>query len=222
MERRPLIHWVTLIIFCVVSVGMVRVFTNVVTNQYEVDAEQSREISDAVVSSIINARGKVVSQTLADVVLKTSKGDITLELFFDKAPNTVENFVRLVQEGFYDTTKFHRVINGFMIQGGDPLSKGDNEGLWGTGGPGYAFADEINSTKLVAGVLAMANSGPNTNGSQFFIVTVDSTPWLDGKHTVFGKVIRGMDVVRDIEKSQTGAGDRPLEPIVINKAQFQH
>ncbi|PIR44854.1 MAG: peptidylprolyl isomerase [Candidatus Vogelbacteria bacterium CG10_big_fil_rev_8_21_14_0_10_51_16] len=156
------------------------------------------------------------------MILETNKGDITLELYFDKAPNTVENFVRLAKEGFYDGTKFHRVISGFMIQGGDPLSKSDNSARWGTGGPGYAFADEINNELLVAGVLAMANSGPDTNGSQFFVVTAKETPWLDGKHTVFGRVIRGMDVVREIERVPTDLYDRPRDPVVLIRARFQY
>ncbi len=149
-------------------------------------------------------------------VLKTTKGDITLELYGKSAPKTVENFLTLAQKGFYDGTRFHRVIRGFMIQGGDPLSKDDTAGArWGTGGPGYQFEDEINSIALVRGVLAMANAGPNTNGSQFFIVTAESTPWLDGKHTAFGRVIAGMEVVESIESIQTLPGDRPKEPITI-------
>src|SRR3989344_1738446 len=121
------------------------------------------------------------------VVLKTNKGDITIELFADKAPKTVENFIKLSGEGFYNETKFHRIIKGFMIQGGDPLTKDDTKmAMWGTDGPGYQFADEINEVKLMRGFIAMANSGPNTNGSQFFIITAEATPWLDGKHTAFG------------------------------------
>lgn len=150
------------------------------------------------------------------VVLTTSYGEIEIELFTEKAPKTVENFVRLAESGFYSDTKFHRVIKDFMIQGGDPFSKEDSQmARWGTGGPGYQFEDEINDEKIVQGVLAMANSGPDTNGSQFFIVTAQSTPWLDGKHTAFGKVVRGMDVVEKIDNVSTGERDIPKEPVVI-------
>jgi len=140
--------------------------------------------------------------------MNTSQGPIDLEFFDDDAPNTVANFRKLAGEHFYDGIIFHRVISGFMIQGGCP------EGT-GTGGPGYKFADEINPNKAVRGALAMANAGPNTNGSQFFIVTADATPWLDGKHTVFGRVTDGMDTVDAIERLPTGAGDRPVDPPVI-------
>lgn len=151
-------------------------------------------------------------------VLRTSFGEIEVVLFRDKAPKTVENFVRLAESGFYDRTKFHRVIKDFMIQGGDPLSKDDAQiGRWGTGGPGYQFADEFNDQKIVRGVLAMANSGPNTNGSQFFIVTAAATPWLDGKHTVFGRVVKGMDVIGKMENTPTGERDVPQTAIVIQQ-----
>ncbi len=150
------------------------------------------------------------------VVLKTSQGDIEIQLTPKKAPKTVANFEKLASSGFYDSTKFHRVIKGFMIQGGDPLTKDDSQmARWGTGGPGYQFQDEINDQKLVRGVLAMANAGPNTNGSQFFIVTAAATPWLDGHHTVFGKVVKGMDVVDKIENTPTGERDIPKTPVVI-------
>jgi cyclophilin family peptidyl-prolyl cis-trans isomerase len=140
--------------------------------------------------------------------MKTSEGDIVLELFDEDAPKTVGNFKQLVGQGFYDGLIFHRVIPDFMIQGGCP------EGT-GTGGPGYTFEDEINQHKVVRGALAMANAGPNTNGSQFFIVTTDEAPWLDGKHTVFGEVREGMDVVNKIGTTKTDARDRPVEPIGI-------
>lgn len=154
--------------------------------------------------------------SVSQATLHTSKGDITVAFFSEEAPLTVKNFITLANRGFYDGTRFHRVIKEFMIQGGDPLSKDDAlAARWGTGGPGYAFADEINNKKLVKGALAMANAGPNTNGSQFFIVTADETPWLDGKHTVFGNVVAGMDVVMAIEGVSTGASDRPLVPVTI-------
>jgi peptidyl-prolyl cis-trans isomerase B (cyclophilin B) len=140
--------------------------------------------------------------------MNTSKGTIALELFDEDAPKTVANFRKLADDHFYDGIIFHRVISGFMIQGGCP------EGT-GTGGPGYTFEDEFNRHKVVRGALAMANAGPNTNGSQFFIVTADSAPWLDGKHTVFGSVTDGMATVDAIESLPTGAGDRPDDPPVI-------
>ena len=140
--------------------------------------------------------------------LNTNAGTITVEFFDDDAPKTVENFRKLAADGFYDGLTFHRVIKDFMIQGGCP------EGT-GTGGPGYQFEDEFNDHGVVRGALAMANAGPNTNGSQFFIVTIPSADWLNGKHTVFGEVTDGMDVVDAIENTATGAGDRPVEPQVI-------
>ncbi|NTV22571.1 MAG: peptidylprolyl isomerase [Candidatus Yonathbacteria bacterium] len=157
-----------------------------------------------------------VAHAVSRAMIRTSVGTITVELFGDKAPQTVKNFTTLAGQGFYDGTKFHRIIKDFMIQGGDPLSKDDAmQARWGTGGPGYTFADEINSEKLVRGTIAMANAGPNTNGSQFFIVTAEATPWLDGHHTVFGKVVSGMDVVAAIEAVATDASDKPLQPIVV-------
>ena len=145
--------------------------------------------------------------------LHTNAGPITVELFDDDAPKTVANFRKLAGDGFYDGLVFHRVIRDFMIQGGCP------EGT-GTGGPGYTFEDEINEHKVVRGALAMANAGPDTNGSQFFIVTTEAAPWLDGKHTVFGQVTDGMDSVDAIEGTPTGAGDRPLEPQVIERVEL--
>ena len=159
-----------------------------------------------------------IAKAPTGAVLRTSLGDIEVVFFTDKAPKTVANFEKLAKNGFYDGTKFHRVIKDFMIQGGDPLSKDDTQaGRWGTGGPGYQFADEFNSEKLVRGVLAMANSGPSTNGSQFFIVTASATPWLDGKHTGFGKVVKGMDVVSKIENTPTGERDLPKTSVVIRE-----
>ena len=140
--------------------------------------------------------------------MTTSEGTIELELFGDDAPVTVANFTRLTEGGFYDGLTFHRVIPDFMIQGGCP--RGD-----GTGGPGYTFEDEPNDHPVARGALAMANAGPDTNGSQFFIVTADACPWLDGKHTVFGRVTRGMDVVDGISHVERDSRDRPLEPVVL-------
>ena len=148
-------------------------------------------------------------------VIKTSKGDITVHFYTDGAPKTVNNFFKLAADDFYDGIRFHRVIKGFIIQTGDPNSKDDNWVDDGQGGPGYVFDDEINSHKLVEGSVAMANSGPNTNGSQFFIVTAKSTPLLDGKYTNFGEVTDGMDVVRKIESVETDKNDHPKEDIEI-------
>jgi peptidyl-prolyl cis-trans isomerase B (cyclophilin B) len=145
--------------------------------------------------------------------MNTSHGTITIELFDEDAPETVANFRKLAADNFYDGVIFHRVIPDFMIQGGDP------EGT-GMGGPGYTFKDEFNRHKVVRGALAMANAGPNTNGSQFFIVTAQSAPWLDGKHTVFGEVTDGMDAVDAIEGVPTGAGDRPVDPPVIESIEL--
>lgn len=156
-------------------------------------------------------------------VVATSRGIIEIELFADKAPETVANFEKLAQEGFYNGTRFHRVISGFMIQGGDPLSKDvAQKNMWGTGGPGYTFDDEINDEKLVQGVLAMANAGPGTNGSQFFIVTAEETPWLDGHHTAFGRVVSGMEIVLDIESTPTDERDRPLEDVVVESIEIRN
>jgi cyclophilin family peptidyl-prolyl cis-trans isomerase len=151
---------------------------------------------------------------MSEAILHTNAGPVTLELFDEAAPKTVSNFRKLSGEGFYDGLVFHRVISDFMIQGGCP------EGT-GTGGPGYTFEDEINEHKVVRGALAMANAGPNTNGSQFFIVTTDAAPWLDGKHTVFGEVTDGMDAVDAIESAPTGPGDRPLEPQTIERVELR-
>jgi cyclophilin family peptidyl-prolyl cis-trans isomerase len=150
---------------------------------------------------------------MSNATLHTTAGPVIIELFDDDAPKTVDNFRKLSTDGFYDGLTFHRVIRDFMIQGGCP------EGT-GTGGPGYTFEDEINENKIVRGALAMANAGPNTNGSQFFIVTTDAAPWLDGKHTVFGRVTDGMDAVDAIEASPTGGGDRPTEPQVIERVEL--
>ena len=164
---------------------------------------------------------KDLTKQYSQAIIKTNLGDITVKFYSEDSPITVNNFLNLAKNGFYNNTKFHRVIKDFMIQGGDPLSKEDSmTSRWGTGGPGYKFQDEFNNHKLVKGSLAMANSGPNTNGSQFFIVTAEATPWLDGKHTNFGEVINGMDVVEKIEASKTGAQDRPLKNIVINSIEL--
>ena len=150
---------------------------------------------------------------MSTATMHTSAGPIQLELFDEDAPKTVENFRKLSNDGFYDGLIFHRVIPDFMIQGGCPQGSG-------TGGPGYTFEDEFNQHKIERGALAMANSGPDTNGSQFFIVTTEAAPWLDGKHTVFGRVTEGMDAVDAIERTQTGANDRPVEDQTIERVEL--
>lgn len=171
-----------------------------------------------------NSRGEQINQQVdkntstkvMSAILHTSKGDITIEFIQESAPNTVANFIKLAGEGFYDGTKFHRVIKGFMNQGGDPLTKDDSQiTRWGTGGPGYTFPDEITANnKNSIGTISMANAGPNTNGSQFFINVADNN-FLDTKHTVFGRVTAGMDVVMEINSVKTDGADRPQEAIVI-------
>ena len=155
------------------------------------------------------------NQNIMGATLHTNMGDITIE-FNPNTPNTAANFVKLAKAGFYDGTKFHRVIAGFMSQGGDPLSKDDSQmARWGTGGPGYQFADEIGEgNRNLPGTISMANAGPNTNGSQFFINAADNS-FLDAKHTVFGMVVAGADVAQAINNVKTGEGDRPVEPVVI-------
>jgi cyclophilin family peptidyl-prolyl cis-trans isomerase len=152
---------------------------------------------------------------MSSATLHTSEGPIELELHSEDAPKTVENFVKLSRDGFYEGVIFHRVIPDFMIQGGDPTGTG-------TGGPGYEFEDEFNQHPVERGALAMANAGPNTNGSQFFIVTVEAAPWLDGKHTVFGRVTSGMDVVDRISQADRGANDRPREPVTIQRVELDN
>ena len=147
---------------------------------------------------------------MSQMTMTTNKGDIVFEMFDEDAPKTVGNMRDLAEKGFYDGLTFHRIIRDFMIQGGCPQGTG-------TGGPGYTFEDEINRHKVVRGALAMANAGPDTNGSQFFIVTTDAAPWLDGKHTVFGQVTNGMDVVDALEALPTDRGDRPREEAKIEK-----
>jgi peptidyl-prolyl cis-trans isomerase B (cyclophilin B) len=150
---------------------------------------------------------------MSQMTMTTNKGDIVFELFDEDAPQTVGNFRRLAEDGFYDGLAFHRIIRDFMVQGGCPQGTG-------TGGPGYTFDDEINEHKVVRGALAMANAGPNTNGSQFFIVTTDAAPWLDGKHTVFGEVTQGMDVIDRIEATQTDGRDKPVNDIRIESVEL--
>ena len=151
---------------------------------------------------------------MSQATMHTNHGQIELELFDEDAPKTVENFKKLSRDGFYDGLIFHRVIPDFMIQGGCPQGTG-------TGGPGYTFEDEFNQHKIVRGALAMANAGPNTNGSQFFIVTTEAAPWLDGKHTVFGEVTSGMEAVDSIEGADTDARDKPVSDAVIERVELK-
>jgi peptidylprolyl isomerase len=185
------------------------------TTQSNMPEEQTAAVSNQ--QPVTNTNTKKIMQA----ILHTNQGDITIE-FSNATPNTVQNFATLAGKGFYDGTKFHRVIKGFMIQGGDPLSKDDTMvSRWGTGGPGYQFNDEIvagNNNNI--GTISMANAGPNTNGSQFFI-NVANNNFLDTKHTVFGKVVAGMDVVTKIENTTTGAGDRPASPMIINSIELK-
>jgi cyclophilin family peptidyl-prolyl cis-trans isomerase len=154
------------------------------------------------------SRGVQYDRRMSSATIETNRGAIEVELHDADAPKTVENFVKLARDGFYDGVIFHRVIPDFMIQGGDPTGTG-------MGGPGYKFEDEINQHRVVRGALAMANAGPNTNGSQFFIVTAEACPWLDGAHTVFGRVSAGMNVVDSIGTTDTDAQDRPIDEIRI-------
>lgn len=200
-------YWITLIsISVIVAVAILISVFGFVSNSDDV-------------AVFIGDKNKTESKNMI-ATLKTNFGDIKLELFKNDAPKTVQNFADLAKRDFYNETKFHRVIKDFMIQGGDPNSKDDDWSNDGTGGPGYVFEDEINNHKIVRGTLAMANAGPNTNGSQFFIVTATATPWLDGKHTVFGQVIDGMDVVDRIENVQKNQNDHPIEDIIVNSIEL--
>jgi cyclophilin family peptidyl-prolyl cis-trans isomerase len=173
-----------------------------------------------------NSSTKTCMPNPAAAVLHTNYGDITIELLTAEAPKTVANFTKLACENYFDGTLFHRVIKNFMIQGGDPLTKQypKDWSVHGTGGPGYKFEDEPNAVKLVRGVVAMANSGPNTNGSQFFIITAPSTDWLQGKHTAFGRVTAGQEVVTKIENVATNgdsSGNHPLEDVKIESVDLK-
>jgi peptidyl-prolyl cis-trans isomerase B (cyclophilin B) len=151
---------------------------------------------------------------MTTATIHTNHGAIELELYDEEAPKTVENFVKLARDGFYDGIGFHRVIPDFMVQGGDPTGTG-------SGGPGYQFEDEFNEHHVERGALAMANAGPNTNGSQFFVVTAEACPWLDGKHTVFGRVTAGMDVVDRMSELPRDARDKPLEPATMERVEVK-
>ncbi len=179
---------------------------------------EKNEVAGERIEKTQNPPQQVARQaSLPVVLLHTNVGDIEVELWSDRAPKTVENFLKLAQQGFYNDVKFHRVIQGFMIQTGDPLSKDKDIANDGTGGPGYTIIDEFHGDdQLIRGVVAMANTGqPNSGGSQFFVVTAEETPWLNGKHTAFGKVVSGLDVVDQIESTQVNDRDQPLTPVII-------
>ncbi len=191
-------------------------------SKLDISISQTNGESGEKITDIANDKKITNIKPMTTATITTNKGIITIELFSDKTPNTAENFKKLANQGFYNGTRFHRVIKGFMIQGGDPLSKDlANQNRWGTGGPGYQFADEIGGdNKNNIGTISMANSGPNTNGSQFFI-NVANNNFLDTKHTVFGKVISGMEVVNAIENTKTGQNDRPIENMIIEKVEVK-
>jgi cyclophilin family peptidyl-prolyl cis-trans isomerase len=190
------------------------------TQKAKQDIQKATEQENQRLNQALSEIDTTYSQQYQGVILHTSIGDIQVTFHNEDSPLTVNNFLKLAQEKFYDGTKFHRVIKDFMIQGGDPNSKDNNWADDGVGGPGYTFKDEINNHPLIRGSVAMANAGPNTNGSQFFIVTASSTPWLDGKHTNFGEVTSGLDIVDKIENTPVNTDDHPLEDIIIQSVEL--
>jgi peptidyl-prolyl cis-trans isomerase B (cyclophilin B) len=183
--------------------------------QEPVPAEEKKE------ESLMEKELLTYSQKYTKATIETNLGKIKVSFFNEDAPLATGNFIKLSEEGFYEEVKFHRVISGFMIQAGDPNSRDDKWEDDGQGGPGYAFRDEPNNHKLVKGVLAMANSGKDTNGSQFFILTAEAKPDLDGKHTIFGEVIDGMKVVESIEKVRIDDKDHPTQDVIIEKVELE-
>jgi peptidyl-prolyl cis-trans isomerase B (cyclophilin B) len=175
--------------------------------------EEPKELATNTMSYATLDGQKDLGAEFNNAIFHTSMGEITVEFFVEASPKTVNNFLNLAEQGFYNGVIFHRVIKDFMIQGGDP------DGI-GTGGPGYKFEDEFNDYPLVKGSLAMANAGPNTNGSQFFIVTAEATSWLDGKHTNFGQVVEGINIVMDIDSVDVVPGDKPVEDVVIESIEL--
>lgn len=215
---------IILLIIAVIVIGSIIWVMGLPQANSKLDISISQTDRESVEKILDTANDKKITNTkpMTTAIITTNKGVITLELFSDTTPNTAENFKKLAEKGFYNSTRFHRVIKGFMIQGGDPLSKDiAKQAMWGTGDPGYKFADEISAdNRNDLGTISMANSGPNTNGSQFF-VNVANNNFLDTKHTVFGKVISGMEVVTAIENTKTGQNDRPIEDMVIEKIEFK-
>ncbi len=204
---RKQVHW---LIFLVIIAGVLLALAG-----FYKGLKSAKQIMDNSQSNLIHSE---TENPVADI--KTNSGLIRVELFEKDAPYTVKNFIKLSESGFYDGTKFHRVIKGFMIQGGDPNSKDDDWSNDGQGGPGYVFKNEDNKYKMVRGVVAMANSGRDTNGSQFFILTAGSAPWLDGDYTIFGKVIDGMDAVDKIENLQVNENDHPLKDATVESVKI--
>lgn len=196
--------------------------TSIENNNLNADGTQSATTSEPAASNNMERTISGQEDLFKDysgAIIKTNLGNIEVK-FYPESPITVNNFMNLAKKGFYNDTKFHRVIKDFMIQGGDPLSKGTDTSVYGTGGPEYRFDDEFNNHKLVLGSLAMANAGPGTNGSQFFIVTAESTPWLDGHHTNFGEVVKGLDLVKEIGNTETNARDLPTKDIVVKSIEL--
>ena len=197
-----------------------------VVGSWELPAENNQTAETATSTVLVLVGDKTIDLNTVEVtgfskaILKTNFGDITVQLYSDLATTTVISFLKLAKAGFYDGTKFHRIVKDFMIQAGDPNSRDNNWADDGAAGPGYNFNDDINDRKLVRGSLAMANAGVNTNGSQFFIVTATSTPWLDGLHTNFGQVTKGLEIVGKIQLVKTNENDHPTEDAIIQKIEL--
>jgi peptidylprolyl isomerase len=213
---------ITMVLFAIIGLS---VWLKMASTQSEVTRLSTGANADEIrlqATATPNSQNNIMKQTQEmnenpTLVMQTTLGEITIELFMDSTPLTAENFLSLAKEGFYDGIKFHRVIPGFMIQGGDPNTKGEDETTYGTGGPGYSIKDEfVSGLSNVKGTLSMANAGPNTGGSQFFINTADNT-FLDGKHAVFGRVIAGLETVTEIESTETKERDIPVTPVTINQ-----
>jgi peptidyl-prolyl cis-trans isomerase B (cyclophilin B) len=191
-----------------------------VADQSQTTDQQAQNFDESIEINGKNMKSEELLQAYTKAIIHTSMGDIKVKFYGQDSPNTVANFLKLSYAGFYNGTRFHRVIKDFMIQAGDPNSRDSDWSNDGLGGPGYMFDDEFNNHKLVAGSLAMANAGPDTNGSQFFIVTAESTPWLDGKHTNFGEVVEGMDIIKAIEAVKVNENDHPLQDITIDSIEL--
>lgn len=220
MRTNGMTNWV--LFFFSIAAALVSIYYFINLTENEAGRFMATTLENTASASKMNKTTIGQSDKVAGkiAVLKTNYGEIELELFADTAPNTVANFKKLAESGFYNEVRFHRVIKGFMIQGGDPLSKDLAErARWGMGGPGYQFNDELaGDEKYLEGTLAMANSGPNTNGSQFFIVTANPGVALPPSYTVFGKVVKGMEVALIIESAKTGPNDQPVQDVIIESA----
>lgn len=196
--------------------GEVELSNNLESEKIDMTEEKTTEPMTVDPNSFEN-----LTEKYSSAVISTNLGDITVKFYNDDSPHTVNNFMNLAKLGYYNETRFHRVIKDFMIQGGDPNSRDDDWTTHGIGGPGYKFNDEINKHELVKGSFAMANAGLNTNGSQFFIVTAESTPWLDGKHTNFGYVTDGLDIVEKIQLVEVNQNDHPIDDVTINSIELR-